>query len=251
MSVQGKHVVITGGGSGVGADMAAHFAGQGARVSILGRRADALEQVAGPIGAVTQVCDVTDCGAVDDALAAVVAQNGPVDVAVANAGAAVSVPFEKMTVADLNSSLAVNLAGVFNLWQATYPAMKSAGWGRLIVVASTAGLKGYGYVSGYCAAKHGVIGLTRALAIELGRSGVTVNAVCPGFMETPLLDRSIANIVAMTGMTEEKAAKSLRSVNPQGRFIQPNEVSEAAIWLCSDGARSVNGHTLNLSGGEI
>ncbi len=178
-------------------------------------------------------------------------QHGPVEVMVANAGAAESCPFEQMTAEQLNGMLAVNLSGVVNCWQAALPDMKAAGWGRLIAVASTAGLKGYGYVCGYCAAKHAVVGLTRSLAIELGRSGVTANAICPGFTETPMLQRSIDNITAKTGMSEDKARASLLAGNPQKRFIQIDEVAQTTLWLCSDGARSVNGHSLSLSGGEI
>ena len=129
--------------------------------------------------------------------------------------------------------------------------MKAAGWGRMIAIASTAGLTGYPYVAAYCAAKHGVVGLTRALSMELASTGITVNAICPGFIETPMLDRSVANIIDKTGISEDKARASLHSRNPQERFIQTDEVAGAALWLCSDAARSVNGHTLNLSGGEI
>lgn len=252
MSVSGRHVVISGGGTGVGRAMALAMAHAGARVTVLGRREAPLREVAGQhkfIG--WALCDVTDRAAVGDALRSARGLNGPVEVAVANAGAADSVPFSKMTPEHLAATLGVNLGGVVNLWQAALPDMTAAGWGRLIAVASTAGLKGYAYVTGYCAAKHGVVGLTRALAQELGASGVTANALCPGFTDTPLLDRSVANIMEKTGMSKDKALAALVAGNPQKRLIQPDEVAGAALWLCSEAAGSVNGHALALSGGEI
>lgn len=247
MSVDGKHIVVTGGGSGVGAHTAQAFAAAGARVTILGRRAGPLQDQGLPY----QLCDVTDAEAVERAFAAARTAQGPIQVVVANAGAAESVPFAKMAPGALQAMLSVNLIGVANVWQAALPDMKTAGWGRMIAIASTAGLKGFPYVSAYCAAKHGVIGLTRALSLELAGAGITVNAICPGFIETPMLDRSVETIVAKTGMSEEKARASLVSGNPQQRFIQTDEVAGTALWLCSSAARSINGHALSISGGEI
>ena len=166
MSLPDRHVVVSGAGTGVGAEIAAAFADAGSRVTILGRRAEPLARVAKRIGARAETCDVTDRASLDAALARASGAQGPVDVAIANAGAAQSVPFARMTGEDLNAMLSVNLGGVFHLWQACFPAMKQRGWGRLIAIASTAGLKGYPYVSGYCAAKHGVVGMARALAVE-------------------------------------------------------------------------------------
>lgn len=245
MSIAGRHIVISGGGSGVGADMAAALAADGARVTILGRD----EKKLAAQGLPYRRCDVTSPAAVARAFRAARAEQGPVWAVIANAGAARSKPFKRMYAKDFTEALDVNAAGVFNVWQAGLSDMKNGG--RLLVVASTAGLKGYPYVSGYVAAKHAAVGLTRALALELATSGVTVNAICPGFIETPMLHDSIRNITQTTGMTEEKAASALRRNNPQDRFIQTEEITAAARYLLSDAARGVNGHTLTISGGEI
>ncbi|WP_370232529.1 SDR family NAD(P)-dependent oxidoreductase [Cognatishimia sp.] len=247
MTLSGKHIIVTGGGTGVGAATAKALAAAGATVTIMGRRTEPLAAQ----GLAFQTCDVTDMSSVQAAFTAAREAHGPIAGVIANAGAAETAPFSRMRPETLQTMLSVNLIGVSNVWQAALPDLTTAGWGRLIAVASTAGLKGYAYASAYCAAKHGVIGLTRALALELGATDVTVNAICPGFVETPMLERSIQNIIQKTGMTEEGARASLMSGNPQKRFVQPGEVAETAVWLCSEAAKSVNGHTLTMSGGEI
>ena len=247
MTLKDKHIIVTGGGSGVGAKIAAELDVSGAKVTIMGRRESALQKQNLPY----QICDVTRPSSVANAFATARADLGPISAVIANAGTADSVPFAKMSPDMLHDMLAVNLIGVSTVWQAGLKDMKAGDWGRLIAVASTAGLKGYPYVSAYCAAKHGVVGLTRAVALELAATNITVNAICPGFIETPMLERSVANIIAKTGMSADKAYQSLRLGNPQQRFIQTDEVAAMALWLCSDGARSVTGQALSMSGGEI
>ena len=253
MSSPGKHALVTGGGSGVGAAIALALADAGARVTIAGRRPEPLAEVArrarGGIRTVTG--DVTAADEVRAMFAEAAAAWGAPAIVVANAGSAVepAVP-ERSSAEDFQAMLDVNLTGVFATWQAGLAPMLEAGWGRLIAVASTAGLKGYAYVSGYCAAKHGVIGLTRALALETAKTGVTVNAVCPGYTRTPMLERSIENIMAKTGRARAEAEATLLASNPQGRFIEPEEVAATVLWLCGDGAASVTGQAISVSGGE-
>lgn len=245
-----RHVVVSGGGSGIGAELASQYAASGAAVTILGRRKELLESVAAETDALPITCDVTKRDSVDAALEQARSQHGPVSIAIANAGAAISKPFQAMTSEDVTSMMDVNVLGVFNLWQSSLNDMQTRKWGRMIAIASTAGLKGYPYVAGYCAAKHAVVGLTRALSLELARTGITVNALCPGFVETPMLDASIDNIVEKTGMSREEAAKALCAGNPMKRFIQVEEVASAALWLSARENASINGQTLSISGGE-
>lgn len=248
-----RHALVTGGGSGIGAAIAVALVEAGMRVTIMGRRLDVLQALAvqhpGKMQAV--VADVAHAEAVAQAFAQAKTAFGPVRILVNNAGQAHSAPFIKTDAALWQQMLSVNLTGTFNCTQAALPDMLTAKWGRIINVASTAGLAGYAYVAAYCAAKHGVIGLTRALALEVAKKGITVNAVCPGYTETDILRESIANVVAKTGRTEEEARAEFASGNPQGRIVQPEEVADTVRWLCGVGAASVTGQSIAVCGGEV
>lgn len=248
-----RHALVTGGGSGIGAAVALALVEAGAHVTVLGRRAEALEAVVrqhpGRMQAVT--ADIADADQVAAAFAQARAGFGPLSILVNNAGQAQSAPFLKTDARLWEQMLSVNLTGTFVCTQAALPDMLAAGWGRVVNVASTAGLAGYAYVAAYCAAKHGVIGLTRALALEVARKGITVNAVCPGYTETQILRESIANVVAKTGRSEEAARAEFAQGNPQGRIVQPEEVADTVRWICGDGAASVHGQSIAVCGGEV
>ena len=253
LTLKGRHAVVTGAARGIGAEIAQTLAVEGARLTLLGRRRDALQTLAAQLpggGHGVVVADVSDPAQVDAAFAQAKAR-GPVTVLVNNAGQAETAPFARMTIELWERMLAVNLTGTFLCMQAALPGMLEARWGRIVNIASTAGLKGYAYVSAYAAAKHGVIGLTRSLALEVAKKGITVNAVCPGYTETDILRDGIANVVAKTGMSEADARTQFTAGNPQGRIVQPREVADAVRWLCGDAAASITGQSISVSGGEV
>ena len=246
--VSGRHAAITGGGRGIGAAIATRLAGLGARVTLLGRDEATLRTHAATIdGARFAVLDVTDPAAVD----AVFGELDRVDVLVNNAGTAPSAPFAKMTHDAWDTTLAVNLNGVYFCSRAAIGGMLDAGYGRIVNIASTSALKGYAYVAAYCAAKHGTLGLTRALAVEYARKNITVNAVCPGFTETDLLTGAVDNIVSTTGRTEDEARAALYADNPQQRFIDPEEVAATVEWLLASESGSITGQAIAVCGGEV
>ncbi len=250
-----RHALVTGAGSGIGAAVATLLHRHGARVSLAGRRAAPLQRIKDQLGDGTLVLDgfdVTDPDAVQAGFERARAAFGPVVILVNNAGEAPSAPFEKTDQALWSRILAVDLTGVFTVTQAAIKDLKEAGAAaRVINIASTAGLKGYAYVSAYCAAKHGVIGLTRALALEYAQTQMTVNAVCPGFTDTPLTDQALDRITAKTGRSRADSKALLTQNNPQGRLVTADEVAETVLWLASEAASSITGQAIAVCGGEF
>jgi NAD(P)-dependent dehydrogenase (short-subunit alcohol dehydrogenase family) len=245
------HAVVTGGGTGIGLAIARRLAAEGHNVTIMGRRAETLTAAleSAPCGG-AEVCDVTDEASVAAALAKAEAARGPVRVLVNNAGAVTTAPFEKTGLDAWSAALDVNLLGAVRMIKAALPSLKTHGWARIVNIASTAGLKPYAYVTPYVASKHALVGLTRALALELATTGVTVNAVCPGYTRTAIIERAIETIAARTGRDAAAAEAVFTGTNPQGRLVSPGEVADAVAWLASPAAGAINGITLSVSGGE-
>jgi 3-hydroxybutyrate dehydrogenase len=245
--LEGKLALVTGGGRGIGASIAKALAGAGARVLVCGRTKTEIDAVAKEIGGVAIPVDLTDRAKTDE----MVASAGHVDVLVNNAGVAESAAIDRTTDALWDRIIELDTTAPFRLVRAFLPGMTKAGWGRIINIASNAGVSGYAYTAAYCAAKHAMVGMTRALAIDLARTGVTINALCPGWVETQMADEAVTRIAQKTGRTLDEARTTLASMSPQRRMIAPEEVAHAALMLCHHDARGIHGQTIVIDGGAV
>jgi NAD(P)-dependent dehydrogenase (short-subunit alcohol dehydrogenase family) len=256
-TLAGRHALVTGAGRGIGWAVARALARCGARVTLLGRDDGLLSERQSALRdqyeteTETAVADVTDAAQIGDAFRAAADWGGAIDILINNAGGAESAPFEATSQDLWADMLALNLTSVFLCSRAVIGGMRTAGFGRIVSIASTAGLKGYAYVSAYCAAKHGVVGLTRCLAAEFAAEPITVNAVCPGFADTDMTARAIDTIVRQTGRDRDQALNDLERFNPQRRLIRPEEVAEAVLWLCAPSSGAVTGQAIAIAGGEV
>jgi NAD(P)-dependent dehydrogenase (short-subunit alcohol dehydrogenase family) len=250
-ALAGRHALVTGGGSGIGAAIATTLAQEGAAVTICGRRLEPLQATAAAAANIRAVvADVTSEKSLSKLYEQAEGVGRPFDIVVANAGMAESAPASKTSLELWNRTIEVNLTGAFLTVKPALAGMRARGWGRIVFIASTAGLKGYAYVAPYVAAKHGVIGLMRALALETATAGITVNAVCPGFTETAILFDAVERIMKTTERSETEARATLAVNNPQGRFVRPQEVADAVLWLCADASAAITGQAISVSGGE-
>lgn len=246
-----RHALVTGAGTGIGAEITRHLHAAGHRVTLVGRRPEPLQQLADALGDNSQVvsADVTDPDNLKNAFAKAEAGFNGIEILVNCAGMAPTAPFHRIAFDDWQRTMDVNVNGVFHCTQLALAGMRQAGWGRIVNIASVASLRGFPYVAGYCASKHAVLGMTRALALEVATQGITVNAVCPGYVDTDIVRDAIAGIVAKTGRTEAEAMQHFTESNPQERLIEAAEVATAVSWLCSDGAASVTGQAIAIDGG--
>ncbi len=247
--LDGRHALITGGGTGIGASAATHLRSAGAKVSLLGRRREPLERVAAIVAGSVHQCDVTDRAAVDRAFAEAREANGPIEMLVVNAGIAESAPFHKMTRESWDRIIATNLTAAFDCAQAAIQDLLASDNGRLVFVASVASLKGVPYAAHYAASKHGLLGLMRSLAAEYAKKNLTVNAVCPGYVDTPMTDQSVARVKEITGRSEEQARGAITDMNVSGRLIDPDGIGTMILTLCLPQSRDINGAAVTIDGG--
>lgn len=245
----GRHALITGGGTGIGAATARMLAAEGAKVTLIGRRREPLESVAAEFGGTVIACDITDRDALENAIEDARAANGPLDYVVLNAGIADSAPFARTSRESFDRIIATNLTALFDGAQLTLPDLLNGEDKRLVVVASVAGLAGVPLAAPYAASKHGALGLVRSLALEFAKTGLTVNAVCPAFVDTAMTDASADRIIARTGRTEAEARAALANLNPNGRLVTPEEVAASILHLCHPLSRSITGSCLTVDGG--
>ncbi|MEO1689569.1 MAG: SDR family NAD(P)-dependent oxidoreductase [Pseudomonadota bacterium] len=246
-----RHALITGGGTGIGAACALALAEAGAHVTVTGRRREPLEEIAARSDRIRWMAmDVEDEESVVEGFAEARAVQ-PVDIVIANAGVAETAPLARMSLDFWRRVQRINADGAFLTFREALKGLGKADWGRLIAVSSIAGQTGFAYGGAYCASKHAMIGLVRAASAEVIKTGITVNALCPGYVRTPIIERSVANIIEKTGISAEEAEATLREANPNGRFVEPEEVAQTALWLCSDGARSVTGQAIQIAGGDV
>ena len=248
-SLEGRHALITGGGTGIGAASAAALAGAGARLSLLGRRLEPLQQTAGRTGGAVIQCDVSDSARIAQAFDEARAANGPIDLLVVNAGIAESAPFHKMSRESWDRILAVNLTGAFECAQAAIADLLESESGRLVFIASVASLRGVPYAAHYAASKHGLLGLTRSLAAEYAKTNLTVNAVCPGYVDTPMTDQSVARVSQITGRSADDARSAITNMNASGRLVDPEAIANIVLMLCLPLSRDINGAAITIDGG--
>jgi 3-hydroxybutyrate dehydrogenase len=248
-SLAGRHALITGGGTGIGAAAARQLSAAGARVTVTGRRREPLEAIAGEIGGVVAQCDVTDPSAIDRAFGEARAAHGPIDILIVNAGIAESAPFHKMTRDGWDRIIATNLTAAFDCARAAIDDLLASDNGRLVFVASVASLRGIAYAVHYGASKHGLLGLSRSLAAEYAKTNLTVNAICPGYVDTPMTDQSIARVQKLTGRSDEDSRKAITNMNASGRLVDPKAIAALILTVCLPLSRDINGAALTIDGG--